>query len=396
MAYETLTFRRGRSAEERQRNMLIEPVEEGLYGVKVSNRLLALVRQAWAYEPAARPSAAALHRMLSIERQAPRKEWTPLHARAAAGDADGLLDVLAEISERAKGDAAAVVHGLDFGVNDVSVNGKTALALAAASMDCLPVIDALVAHGAAIDARCRKEGTPLAAAAEAGREANVGALLRLGANPNVQDADRRIPLHQAARSGSAACVTLLLDGGSALDPITRNGNTPLYLAADAGHVDAASVLLAAGADLTVRNAFGRTALHAATLNRHGSVVAVLLRSPAGQTVVDAKSRVGAGGGETALWLASRAGDVDLVEMLLQLGHANPNGVAGPGGGGGGGGNGDGRGSRTRSGGAAAGTTSAARSRPASQVLSSATSPLAVATQVNFFFFVFLVCIVDVC
>eukprot|EP01051_Picozoa_sp_SAG22_P000840 SAG22_NODE_27_length_29018_cov_465.809646_23_plen_313_part_00 len=82
--------------------------------------------------------------------------------------------------------------------------------------------------------------------------AEVGRLLKAGADPNETNPGRadRTPLHIAAAYGRAAVAELLLQNKASVDAPNENGNTPLWLAAGNGQAAVAELLLAAGADRT--------------------------------------------------------------------------------------------------------------------------------------------------
>ncbi len=133
--------------------------------------------------------------------------------------------------------------------------------------------------------------------------------LAAGADPNLQDKERRTPLHRAP---SAEAVRLLLAAGA--DPNVQDdwGETPLYRAPSA---EATRLLLAAGADPTVQANNGRTPLHQA-----GSAEAVrlLLAAGADPTVQD-KDR-----GDTPLQEAVSAvrvvpSMIEVIRLLLDAG-----------------------------------------------------------------------------
>lgn len=90
-------------------------------------------------------------------------------------------------------------------------------------------------------------GTPLHAAAEAGCEASVRALLLAGADPSSRSLNGATPLHWAAGAGSVACCDALMDAGAAPSATTStwrstvfgkaSGQTPAHWAAESGHAD---------------------------------------------------------------------------------------------------------------------------------------------------------------
>jgi ankyrin repeat protein len=96
----------------------------------------------------------------------------------------------------------------------------------AARSDRVEALDALLAHGARLDADVY-QGSALMWAAATGRVAAIERLIALGADPNGR-----------SRFGG---------------PEHGVGTVPLHLAAQSGHVDAIAALLAAGADPTLRD-----------------------------------------------------------------------------------------------------------------------------------------------
>ncbi len=91
----------------------------------------------------------------------------------------------------------------------------------------------------------------------------IKGLLKLGANPNVQDDDRGWrPLHFAAQDNKHEVISLLIDSGA--DPnLTSNLNeTPILLAVFNKMNDMTSInlLLDNGADFNIENSHGVSAL----------------------------------------------------------------------------------------------------------------------------------------
>ena len=123
----------------------------------------------------------------------------------------------------------------------------------------------------------------------------IALLLRLGADPNAEDAymgrraigfaawycnvmsmrllinkgasidpvqgmDKETPLHQAALNGCYWCVRILLDNGAKIDAKTHKHYTALMLATQRSHFNVTRLLLERGANMEARNANGMTAL----------------------------------------------------------------------------------------------------------------------------------------
>lgn len=142
---------------------------------------------------------------------------------------------------------------------------------------------------------------------------NIDALTELvgrGLDPNTTDAEGHTLLAIAARGGNLRAVELLLAHRASVNKRSRFGDTPLHLAALAGHVDVVERLLRAGA---LTESSGWTALHYAVFGGHGQIVSRLLtRDPA---LLDQR----APNGQTALMLAAKAGNFELLRQLLAAG-----------------------------------------------------------------------------
>lgn len=123
--------------------------------------------------------------------------------------------------------------------------------------------DAIIAFleaGIGVDVRGRHGATLLHAAAGAGNEPAVKALVAAGADPRAVDDGGQTPLHRAMRRRSLAVVDLLLDAGAEIDRRDAEGRTALHHASK-NHREAAEIvsgLLERGADLEARDRRDRT------------------------------------------------------------------------------------------------------------------------------------------
>ncbi len=102
--------------------------------------------------------------------------------------------------------------------------------------------------------------TPLHAAAIAGDEATVSALLAGGAAVDAGDDQGFTPLHFAAQQHALAVATALLAAGASVDSVNAVGNTPLFVAVfnSKGRGEMVKLLRARGADPLHVNASGQT------------------------------------------------------------------------------------------------------------------------------------------
>jgi len=121
-----------------------------------------------------------------------------------------------------------------------------------------------------------------------------------------EETDYAAPLLYAVAASSPGCVKLLIEAGADVDTGVDDGITPLMLAAALNNRIMVNMFLAAGADLDDQ------AAEIANLSlpgiRSGSVAKVRRGLPAKPVE-----------GASALWLAARAGHIDVVRLLLQAG-----------------------------------------------------------------------------
>jgi serine/threonine-protein phosphatase 6 regulatory ankyrin repeat subunit B len=81
----------------------------------------------------------------------------------------------------------------------------------------------------------------------------VDALLKAGAQKEVQNSDGSTPLHVAVIRGSVEIVDALLKAGAQIEVQNRYGLTPLHVAVIRGSVEIVDALLKAGAQIEVQN-----------------------------------------------------------------------------------------------------------------------------------------------
>jgi uncharacterized protein len=202
---------------------------------------------------------------------------------------------------------SALASGADpNGVEPIA--GVPALVLAARAGH-LPVIDALLAAGARIEARTTDGDTALGAAVRRRQVAAVGALLAHHADPNARQARGALPLVLAAEAGGGDLLAALLAGGA--KPSTTDGDGRSALMAAAQHDDIATVaaLLKARADVRQRDSGGKTALALAIAAGAKQTTAQLIAA-GGLDVADAD-------GVTPLGLVAQRGDLAALDEMLK-------------------------------------------------------------------------------
>ena len=229
------------------------------------------------------------------------------------------------------------------GANTKLPGGETAL-MTASRTGRLGPVQALLARGADVNAKEHKGQTALMWAAAEGHAEVVDALLKAGADFRTPLPSGFTPLFFAIREGRSKVVFRLLEAGNKVNDIMRperNGKaaSPLILAIENGHFELAAALLKAGADPNDQPA-GYAALHALTWVRKpirgdgdpppigsGDLSSLEIARQLVKHGADINIRLKKGGsgrgrftstGSTPFLLASRAADIPLMQLLLEL------------------------------------------------------------------------------
>ncbi len=146
----------------------------------------------------------------------------------------------------------------------------------------------------------------------------AGVFLFLAAAPTaaVAPAEVEASLIAAAKAGDDGAVAALLDGPVDVNASETGGMTALHWAVQSDAADVVGLLLAAGADAAAPNRYGVAPLTLAAMNGNAAIVNRLLAAGA-----DPNRRLS--DGETVLMTAARTGRPEVVEVLLAAG-ADPN------------------------------------------------------------------------
>ena len=173
-------------------------------------------------------------------------------------------------------------------------------------MFCRLSLVALLAVAAS--AQTDTSGRALFQAIERGAVGDVERLLRPAHNPNAVDADGTPALMTATVFANAAMVDVLLKHGADANRVGPAGATALLWAVP--DVDKVRLLIAHGANVNARSETDRTALLvAASYPRTVNLLKLLLERGADLRAQDR-------GGSTALSLAIRSADIDVVQFLV--------------------------------------------------------------------------------
>ena len=185
---------------------------------------------------------------------------------------------------------AQVLYELRCGADATAVNeefGNVPLHLAAAHVDEITILEALVDAGGDVNAKNASSVTALHfAAIFQSDEAIVQWLIDVGLDVGAPLDDIGLtPLHWAARSNHGGIVSLLLAAGADVNASdTQNGWTALHHAARTNNTDVVSVLLAAGASTTAEDSTGHTPLEVAEASDSADVVKLLRSATLGTSV----------------------------------------------------------------------------------------------------------------
>jgi ankyrin repeat protein len=181
-------------------------------------------------------------------------ETAPLHPNSPNARVGGDPVLIRAIMDGRSSDA---LYLIDAGA-DPNCRRRTADQPAlwwAAGQGMTDVVEALLSHGADVDACDQWGSTPLINAATGGRTDAVRILLAAGADPRARIYDDRTVLNLAIRGGKPEILELLLEAGANLQSPQPNF-TPLALACFEGTTAMVELLVARGADVNRRITYG--------------------------------------------------------------------------------------------------------------------------------------------
>jgi ankyrin repeat protein len=157
-----------------------------------------------------------------------------------------------------------LAHGASANAEDLT--GRSALHFCASVAN----LEALLKAGADIDHVDKSGYSSIHAAALAGSEDLVKALIARNATLGFKNNQCGSPLHCAISKGFRSIATALLEAKVDVNEAGPNGDTPLHLVAKQHRSDLLQLLITSGADPSITNNDGRTPFHIATIS--GNVV----------------------------------------------------------------------------------------------------------------------------
>ena len=205
--------------------------------------------------------------------------------------------------------------GSDPNIAD-DTDGNTCLYTAVQQECCIEVLQAIIDHGANVNATNKGKNTSLMTACINKNESAINVLLNAGSDPNIaDDTDGNTCLYTAVQQ--ECCIEVLqaiIDHGANVNAKNKKNETALTLACLNKNEDAINVLLNASADPDIADdTYGDTCLYTAV--QQECCIEVL------QAIIDHGANVNATDKRngTALMTACQSGEVDKVNVLLNAG-----------------------------------------------------------------------------
>ena len=253
-----------------------------------------------------------------------------IHSAARSGD-DRIVSLLLDRGESVDkvsnadfhaGDAGVVFTHLPAMVNFFSENyhksdwrrgmrdygdNETALHIAASFGHDLTVV-ALIRRGANVNVQTTGGWTPLHNASWYGKSSTIRALLAHGADIGAECKDKWTPLHCAAHEGQTESVRVLLEMGAPIEAKSTKEKTALHVASYEGNIAVVELLLDHHADTASKTIVGATPLHLAVWTDKENVVKCLLDHGADRNAANKD-------GETPLVLATNRGRKKIATLL---------------------------------------------------------------------------------
>lgn len=195
-------------------------------------------------------------------------------------------------------------------INVANDNGQTALMIAAKHGKDV-ILDILLTAQADISIKDKDGFSALLYAATTGNLQSVQSLLQAGANPNDTLPNNQTALMLAARTGNSSTVHLLAESGADVMKCADNGYSALLYAVIGGSITALQELLTHGT-AKMKTSRGTTALMLAVREENLNMVKFLLEMGADVNARD-------NNGQTALKIANVHNKLEIITLLKSAG-----------------------------------------------------------------------------
>ena len=230
----------------------------------------------------------------------------------------GNVTALMIACEKGNKDAMNVLLNAGADPDIADIDGDACLQYAARSCKCTAVLQAIISHGADVNATNKENVTALMIACETGSNDAINVLLNAGADPNIADAEGDTCLHYAARNDQCTEVLqVIISHGIDVNTTNKKNVAALVIACHKGNTHEIQVLLNAGADPNIADADGDTCLHYAAQNIQCTEILQAIISHGADVNATNKENV------RALMIACQKGNKNTINELLNAG-ADPN------------------------------------------------------------------------
>ena len=218
-----------------------------------------------------------------------------------------------------KGNKDVINALLNAGANpDISDNYDLTGLHYAAYLDCnKEVLQAIIDHGADVNATNKNNHTALMFACNNSNEDAINMLLNAGTDPTIGDINGDTCLHAAVgQNCTKEVIEEIINHGADVNATNKNNRTALMIACHKGNIDVMNLLLNAGANFDISDDDAQTCLHyAATGDSSHEVLEIIIGHG-----VDVNSTNNSN--QTALMRASHKGNKHVINVLINAG-ANP-------------------------------------------------------------------------